>query len=411
MTLGRRPIRAAPVVAARCARHVRVQQGDPASRQIQVSACLSVTSRRRSRGGWTCCPRVTARSLREWSRRARRGVRTSGLGAALLWLASAVAGTSPAGNNALGWFEPWVELEAADVRNLQAGRIIAKTAPARGNEIAVFIAGTIDVDPDVFTEAVRDPERLWTSQQVPHVRRFSTPPRLEDLDALHLNAGDVEAIRRCRPGDCDVKLTATEMRRLQRADSIAHEFRRVVLERVIEYLERGFRSTDDFHDHDEPVDPLTVASGLLLRSPLLREGAPLIAAYFEDFPNRTPPDGHSFVYWLETQHTPKPTIQVVHVVIDRRVRRAVATRPDVLVASRQVYASHYLNGSLSLSALVGDRGGSRRYLAYATRAHVDGMHGWLSGLRRLLVERRVRRRGAAAFEEQRRRIESWPGTR
>jgi hypothetical protein len=337
-------------------------------------------------------------------------VRASLLGAALLSLASAVAGISLDGDAALAWFESWIELEAGDVRNLHAGRIVAKTVPARGNEIAVFIAGTIDVDPDAFIAAVRDPERLWRSQHVPHVRRFSTPPRLQDLDALHLNAGDVEAIRRCRPGDCGVKLTVAEMRRLQTADSIAHEFRRIVLERVIEYKESGFRSTRDFHDHEEQVDPLTVASGLLLRSPLLMEGAPLIAAYFEDFPSRTPPDGHSFFYWLETQHTPKPTIQVVHVVIDRRAA-GVATLPEVLVASRQVYASHYLNGSLSLSALVGDRGGSRRYLAYATRAHVDGMPGWLSGLRRLFVERRVRRRAAAAFEEQRRRIESWPWTR
>jgi hypothetical protein len=146
--------------------------------------------------------------------------------------------------------------------------------PARGNEIAVFLAGAIDAEPDAFIAAVRDPERLWTSQQVPHVRRFSTPPRLEDLDALHLNADDVEAIRRCRPGDCDVKLIATEMRRLQRADSIAHEFRRIVLERVTEYMESGFRSTGDFHDHEEQVDPLSVAAGLLLRSRLLRKAHP-----------------------------------------------------------------------------------------------------------------------------------------
>ena len=31
-------------------------------------------------------------------------------------------------------------------------------------------------------------------------------------------------------------------------------------------------------------------------------------------------DLHSFVYWLETTYTPKPTIQVVHVVVDRRKR-------------------------------------------------------------------------------------------
>lgn len=332
-------------------------------------------------------------------------LQASALGAALLWLASGVSsGYGSAGTGALDWLEPWIELEADDLRNLYAGRIVAKMLPARDSEIAVFLAAATDVDPADFIGAVRDPQRLWTSQQVPHVRRFSSPPRLKDLDALQFRESDVRAIRRCRPGNCDVKLTATEMRRLQAADSIQREFRRVVFDRVIEYIERGFRSTSDFHDHEEQVDPLTVASGLLLRSPWLMEGAPRIGAYIEDFPNRTLPGGDSFLYWLETQYTPKPTVQVVHVFIHRRVPTSAAM-PEVLVVSRQVYASHYLNGSLSLTVLVGDRGGSRRYLAYATRARIDGLQGWLSGLRRLLIERSVRRRGAAAFEEQRRRIE------
>ena len=326
-------------------------------------------------------------------------------GAAVLLLASALGGTAPAENDTLAWFEPWIDLQAGDLRRLRAGRVAAKTLPARDNEIAVFIAGRIEVDPAAFIAAVRDPERLWASQQVPHVRRFSNPPQLDDLGGLQLTPGDVQSISRCRPGNCDVKLSAAEMRRLQAAESIEREFRKVVLDRVLAYMESGFRSTADFHDHDQPVDPLTVASGLLLRSPWLTDGAPRIAASIEDFPNTRLPGDNSFIYWLETRSTPKPTIQVVHVVIDRRVR--ARAMPEVLVVSRQVYASHYLNGSLSLSALVHDPGSSRRHLAYATRVHVDGMQGWLSGLRRLLIESRVRRQGAAAFEEQRRRIESW----
>jgi hypothetical protein len=180
----------------------------------------------------------------------------------------------------------------------------------------------------------------------------------------------------------------------------------LVLDRATRYLTSGFRSTRDVHDHEEPVDPHAVARGLLLRSPWLTVGAPRIADYIEDFPQASLPGRDSFLYWLETTHTPKPTIQVVHVTIDRR-RAASAASPELLVVSRQVFASHYLNGSLSLSVLVADRAGSRRYLAYVTRAHVDGIDGWLSGLRRLFIERSVRRRGAVAFEEQRRRIESW----
>jgi hypothetical protein len=334
-------------------------------------------------------------------------VRGLACGASLLWLASAgLALSSPVSGGALGWFASWITLEADDVRDLREGRVVAKMQPAADSEIAVFIAGAIDVDPDTFVDAVRHPERLWQTGRVPRVGRFSSPPRLEDLEALHLSARDVDAIRSCRPGDCDVKLTATEIRRLQVAASVQDEFRRLVLDRVTRYLESGLGSTGDIHDHEEPVDPLTVATGLLLRSPWLTEGAPRVAEYIEDFPRTNLPGADSFLYWRETTYTPKPTIQVVHVSIDRRATTSTIS-PEVLVVSRQVFASHYLNGSLSLSALIGDCAASRRYLAYVTRAHVDDVDGWLSGLRRLLVERRVRQRGAAAFDEQRRRIESW----
>lgn len=306
---------------------------------------------------------------------------------------------------AFGWFAPWINLEAEHIREMHGGAILSKTVPASGSEIALFFAGAINAHPQAFIEAVRRPELLWKTARVPLVTRFSSPPRPEDLNSMRLHAKDVEAIRRCRPGDCDVKLTAAEIRRLQAAASIQDEFRQIVLDRVTRYLESGLRSTGDFYDHEEPVDPQTVATGLLLRSPWLTERAPRLGEYVKNFPATRSSDTDSFLYWLETTHTPKPTIQVVHVMVDRR-GDAAAGSPEVLVVSRQVFASHYVNGSLAVSALLTSRAGSRRYLAYATRVHVDGVDGWLSGVRRLLIERAARRRGAAAFEEYRRRIES-----
>jgi hypothetical protein len=306
---------------------------------------------------------------------------------------------------AFDWFVPWIDIEAEHVRDMHRGRILAKSLPAHGSEIVVFFAGAINADRKTFIDAVRRPEMLWKMDRVPLVARFSSPPRLEDLNSMRLHAHDVEAIRRCRPGDCDVKLTASEIRRLQAAASIQDEFRRLVLDRVTRYLEGGLGSAGNFHDHEQPVNPQTVGSGLLLRSPWLTERASQLAGHVENFPATTSSEIDSFLYWLETTHTPKPTIQVVHVMIGRR-DDAAAGSPEVLIVSRQVFASHYVNGSLAVSALLESSADSHRYLAYVTRVHVDGVGGWLSGLRRLLVERAARRRGAAVFDEQRRRIEA-----
>jgi hypothetical protein len=309
-------------------------------------------------------------------------------------------------SDTFGWFRPWVEIDADDIRDIHRGQIVAKTLSAVDGEIAVFLASAIDTDPDRFIDAVRHPEALWKSARIPRVRRFSTPPRLEDVAEMRLDRRDVDAIRRCVPGECDVKLAAAEMSRLRGAASIQDEFRKVVVERVRLYHERGLRAASEYHDHAIPIDPATISSMLLTRSPWLTERAPRLAEYIENFPSTTLRDVESFIYWLETSSTPKPTIQVVHVAIARRDAPEVIA-PEVLIVSRQVFASHYINGSLAVSMLFHDRTESRRYLAYVNRAHVDGLDGWLGGLRRYFVERTARRRGAAALNEQRQRIEAW----
>jgi hypothetical protein len=285
-------------------------------------------------------------------------------------------------------------------------RSVAKSLPASENEIAVFLASAVDTDPDAFVDAVRHPEALWKAPKVPRVQRFSMPPRPADVEDIQLDPRDLEAIRRCVPGDCEVKLTASEIRRLQIAPSIQLEFRRLIFDRVARYLERGVAGTGALHDHARPLDQAAISAELLIRSPWLTERAPGLAQYVEDFPSARLGDVHSFIYWLETDHTPKPTIQVVHVMIARHSGQGIFA-PEVVVVSRQVFASHYINGSLAVSVLFRDRTKSRRYLAYANRLHVDGLNGWLGGLRRLLIERSVRGRGAAALDKQRQRIEAW----
>jgi hypothetical protein len=270
------------------------------------------------------------------------------------------------------------------------------------------LVGAIDISAAEFARVIRDPVALWKSERVPRVARLSSPPRIEDFRDLTLPPGDVEAIRHCRPGSCDVKITAEEMHRLQQAPSIQDAFRHLMLERVRRYLAAGLGAEGQYVDHREPVDPRAVASDLLQRSPWLIETAPDLAEYLERFPAPGVRGVESFVYWLETTYTPKPTIEIVHVAIQSDTAAgspADEARPRALAAASQViFASHYINGSLSMSLLLRGRPDSQPYLAYFTRAHVDGVDGWLSFVRRRVIERALRTRGAEGFDALRRRL-------
>jgi len=70
-------------------------------------------------------------------------------------------------------------------------------------------------------------------------------------------------------------------------------------------------------------------------------------------------------------------------------KREQETGPQVLVASKQIYANHYFDSSLALSGYISLPGtGAARdsYLLYTNRSRADALSGLFSGLKRSLVE-------------------------
>ena len=80
---------------------------------------------------------------------------------------------------------------------------------------------------------------------------------------------------------------------------------------------------------------------------------------------------------------------------------------EVFVAGKQVFATHYLNGSLNLTALVGGEEAAR-YLVILNRARVDVVQGFFGGLTRVFVERRLRSELSSVIEGLAKRLESGP---
>lgn len=108
----------------------------------------------------------------------------------------------------------------------------------------------------------------------------------------------------------------------------------------------------------------------------------------------------SFLYWSKETFAPKPIISVTHVSIMHGEPRSGT--PDVIIASAEVFATHYVNGALGLTLLLrGPDASSSRYLVYVNRTSVDGVR----ALWRPIVEGRVKRQAAKVFATARDRIE------
>jgi len=296
-----------------------------------------------------------------------------------------------------------------------AGAAVVDVLPAHGRDLAVFGMARIEADGDRLVAWTR---RIEDFQRGPHMvraLRFSDPPRLEDLDSLVLESGDLDDIRRCRPGDCGLKLGAAEITQLRRTISVSgtdwrqavqRQFRQIMVDRAIAYLANGYAGLPVYNDHATPIAAGTEFDAVAARVRDRRLHEARLMHYLQDYPwnDRADPDIESFLYWSkESLGSGKPIVSITHVAV---LRGREPLRPDAIVASKQVFATHYLLASLSLMAMTHPTANGDRYLLYTRQSRVDVFEGALAGLRRRLVEKRIRSAAPGVLDAARRRLES-----
>ena len=306
------------------------------------------------------------------------------------------------------FFRPQVNVTASERSRLDRGETIVRSAGAVDGQVAIFSATKTSVSGDRLVRWVHRVDLMKRGKYVPAVVRFSDPPRLSDVDKAELDADDLDALRRCRPGDCGLKLSEPEIAQLaplaraRRSDGAAVQqaFRAALFARTQQYLATGFTGTLPYRDQDEPVDLAAEFSGLLAQAGFLPQRLPQLTNFLVRYPTAPEPAAESFLYWSKEILGRKPVISITHVTLMRP-----EGGPDAVVLSRQVYATHYVSGSLAITAIVGGRDAGTHYLAYLNRSRVDVLDGFFGGLVRRIVERRLRDEAGTVVDALRKRIE------
>jgi hypothetical protein len=337
--------------------------------------------------------------------------------AVVIAAALSAGGTSgDVSSSPFAFFEPAIPISVAERAKLDDGEPVVKMLPARGRELALFAAVRVDASPERLIEWGRRVESTRNARYLPAVARFSNPPQLEDVQTLSLTDDDLEDLRRCRPGDCAVKLSAHEMARLQtvldgsldwKADA-QRGFREAVVDRAFAYQARGDPGALPYADDMVVVAPNAEFALIVERLGFLQPQLPRLAEYLKFYPRVDCADVvESFLYWSTETLGIKPITNITHVTV---VRGADPWAPEALVASKQVFASHYKNAALAVTAMVGSAQ-SGRYLVYIHRSHVDMLDGTLGGVVRLMIERRVRAEAPDVLVALRRKLEGNGGAR
>ena len=130
---------------------------------------------------------------------------------------------------------------------------------------------------------------------------------------------------------------------------------------------------------------------MLDQSPYLFETAPEFFKYLGDFPQAQLPGAEDFLYWSkEKQRGFKTVLGLTHVTVYRQKDERGS---QIIIASKQLYANHYFEGSLALTWLVDAEAQAEKpgcYLIYLNRSRMDGLRGAMSWLKRSISRGRIR---------------------
>lgn len=321
--------------------------------------------------------------------------------------AGAQAGIQPGTQDMWSFLRERIKLTNEEIGGLQRGKTISKVLPSENHEVAVFGIVLVNAPADFFVERFRDIESYKKSTAVPIVKKFSDPPSIVDLAQLEVDQQDFDALKNCKVGACDVKLPAQIIERLQKEVNWTSRdaprqvnwlARSALLEYVKRYIAGGNAALSEYNDKEKPLRIAEEFDAILEASPYIYDYQPQFYEYLRAYPEKHLENVENFIYWSKEKFGLKPVISVTHVSIYR-------PEPGLtLIASKQLYASHYFEASLGLTVARAapqspGTGGPSFYLLYLNRSRSDALHGGFSGMVRGKVKDRSRKGAQESLEK------------
>jgi hypothetical protein len=280
--------------------------------------------------------------------------------------------------------------DETDFAALHRGEAIVKLAPVQQKrEVAVSGLVSLRANADEFLRSYRESLTQKSNAAVLEIGSFGAMPALADLQNLTLEAQDIDDLKECVVGDCEIKLSAAMIERFARdinwqapdyAQQVTQLFRTMLLEYVQDYRARGDAALIEYSDKKDGV-----------RLADEQQAISRVSGYLNDVLGSTPQGSselrplEDFIVWSKIKFGLKPVIAINHVTIYKRDQEL---GPQVLTVSKQIYANHYFNSSLALTGFV-TVAGPTSYLVYENRSTADGLEGPFSKIKRGIVEKKA----------------------
>ena len=287
------------------------------------------------------------------------------------------------------FLEQSIGFDAQQLAAVERGEPVVKVLETHDRrDVALFGIITVPLAREQYVRALRDfPTSLRTPNRT-QLGIFSDPAIERDVAAVTISSRDVSEMKDCKPGDCVVKLPATDMQRIHeqtdwsapdvQAQLSAYARHRLV-EYVTDYRHRGDSAMAIYDDRGNvTVHSSESFAAQLAESPYVYQTVPSLQSYLANYPRGSLPAGAAeIIFWSEdVLPRLRPILSVTHLVA-----YTPPELPDMtLLAAKQIYANHYFEAAVDLTAAV-DRGAASVYVVVLRRYRFDNLPGGILNIR------------------------------
>lgn len=274
--------------------------------------------------------------------------------------------------------------QMADARN---GRVVIKLLRIElGRDVAVFGIVGIHVTRAAYVAHLRDMKSLISTR----AQRFGIigdPATSADLRGMAMAPSEWPGLESCRVNHCDFKLPASSMEQFARAvnwagpnaqsevDSIMRSDMKAL---VTAYRARGNAAMPRYDDTNSILAG-DAFGALLGQSQFLSQYAPAFRNFLANYPADRPEGASDVMYWSMDQITRlRPTLTVNQMIV------YVPAHGIPFLARKQIYADHYFEASLGVTAVFDApdlAGGPGIYLVIVRRYRFDSLPGGFLNIR------------------------------
>jgi hypothetical protein len=323
------------------------------------------------------------------------------LGCALLVGASAMpalyAGQTDAPRSPRELLRAAVRVDDGEWAAIERGEPIAKVLDTDTREIAVAGAIRIGASSDRLVARFRDIGHLKRSDLVLDAGRFGPDSRPADLASVPFEEYDLD-LRSCRPFDCRVRLSESDIARFHREvdwrapswrERSAAIWREVLAGYAASYARSGRTALPVYANKREPLSVASEVSEIVEEFGFVADVSPELRAYMREFRPSSLPGAEHTLYWSKEDFGVRPILRISHQVIYRIPQRP----PAVAVATNQIYADHYLDAALTVTLAIEtdvDGQGPRFYMISMSRARTRSLTGFMRSFVRSIVQSRSR---------------------